>query len=340
MRILIIDPQFDDEPDVERAVTGPEADLVIWRTDRQGAVPDAELAACDALVICRSRTRLDAEHVALMGRCRIVSQSGVGFNHIDIDSCGAAGIPVCNSPDYGTMEVADHAVALALALSRGIVAYDRKLRDRRMGWHAREQGTVRRIYGRHFGIVGLGRIGLAAALRAQGFGLHIHFVDPYLPPGIERALGFTRHSTLAALLATVDVVSIHTPLTVETREMIDAAALAAAKPGLVLVNTARGPICDLDALYDGLRDGRLGGVGLDVLPVEPMTYEHPLVQAWAADEPWLDGRMIVTPHAAFYSPDGLLDMRRIALENVVDYLRHGTLRTCVNHAAMRRNRGH
>ena len=122
MRILIIDPQFEAEPDVERAVTGPEAEIVVWRTAERGPVPTSEFALCDALINCRSRHVVTREIVAAMERCRIVSQAGVGFNHIDLVACAERGIPVCNAPDYGTTEVADHALGLVLALTRGIVA--------------------------------------------------------------------------------------------------------------------------------------------------------------------------------------------------------------------------
>lgn len=265
-----------------------------------------------------------------MARCRIVSQAGVGFNHIDLVACAERGIPVCNTPDYGTSEVADHAVALALALTRGIVAYNGKLQRREMGWHAREQTTVRRLTGRTFGIAGLGRIGTAAALRAKAFNVDIAFYDPYLPAGAERAFNFRRVTSLAELFEVSDVVSVHTPLTEETTGFINADALAHAKPGCVLVNTSRGGTMDLDAVHDALRSGQLAGAGLDVLPVEPMTYEHPLIRAFEANEDWLDGRLIITPHAAFFSPEGLADMRRISTQTVVDYLNHGVTRSCVN----------
>lgn len=330
MRILIIDPQFDADPDVERGVTGPGADIVVWRTLDRGFPPPEEFARCDALMNCRSRNAITGETVARMDNCRIVSQAGVGFNHIDIAACAARGIPVCNAPDYGTGEVADHAVTLAMCLVRGIVAYDAKLRSRRIGWDARAQTTLRRTRGLTFGIAGLGRIGTAAALRAQAFGMRIAFFDPYLAPGTERSFGFERTDTLPELMAMSDILSVHTPLTSETTGLIGAASLATAKPGLLLVNTSRGGTMDLDAVEAALRNGRLGGAALDVLPQEPIDYAHPLLAAFEASEDWLDGRLIVTPHAAFYSPDSVIDMRRIATENVVNYLRAGRLRSCVN----------
>ncbi len=330
MNILIIDPQFENEPDVERAVTGPDVAITVWQTVTDGPVPPEVLAACDAIINCRSRNAVTRETVGEMARCKIVCQAGVGFNHIDLETCASAGIPVCNVPDYGTTEVADHAMAMVLALVRGIVPYDVKLKARQMGWFAREQTTVRRLRGARFGVVGLGRIGLATAMRARGFDMRIAFTDRYLPVGFERALGFERMDSVAELLAACDIVSVHTPLTEETHGIIGAATLGAAKPGLVLVNTSRGPVVDLTAAEAALRDGRLGCLGLDVLPVEPLDYAHPLLAAWERSEEWLDGRMIVSPHAAFFSPDSVIDMRRLAAETVMGYLTKGVLRSCVN----------
>ncbi|MEM0906884.1 MAG: C-terminal binding protein [Pseudomonadota bacterium] len=334
MHILIIDPQFDGTPDIEKGIAGEDALITVWRTEVDGPPTTAPLSQCDALINCRSRNAVTAETVAMMPRCKIVGQAGVGFNHIDLAACAARGIPVCNTPDYGTTEVADHALALTLSLVRGVVAYDAKLRARAMGWHARKLNTPRRLRGTTFGIVGLGRIGTAAALRAKAFETKVAFYDPHLPPGTERAFGFRRENSLKGLLGSCDIVSVHTPLTPETERFIDDEALSAAKPGLLLINTARGGTMDLDAVYNALRDGRLGGAALDVLPVEPIDYTHPLLAAFEASEPWLDGRLVVTPHAAFFSPDGLADMRRIVTQTVMDYIHHGTLRSCVNEALL------
>jgi D-3-phosphoglycerate dehydrogenase/C-terminal binding protein len=162
----------------------------------------------------------------------------------------------------------------------------------------------------------------------------VAFYDPYVPPGIERALGFARAASIGELIAGADVLSLHTPLTAETARLIDAAALARARPELILVNTARGAVVDLDALEAALREDRIAGAALDVLPEEPIDYDHPLIRAWAGDEPWLDGRFVVTPHAAFYSPDGLADMRRLTVRTIVDHATSGELRSCVNRALL------
>jgi lactate dehydrogenase-like 2-hydroxyacid dehydrogenase len=332
--VLIIDPQFADQPDIERTVLPADRyAITVWRPrDDHDRAPQALLAQADAIINCRSRHGVDAAMVAAIGRARLVVTSGVGFNHVDLAACGARGIPVCNTPDYGTTEVADHALALTLALLRGIAAYNQRLLTRDDAWATLTLplAPVRRIAGLTFGLVGLGRIGTAAALRAQAFRMQPMFYDPHLPAGAELSFGFRRARTLAELMAASDVLSIHCPLTPQTRGMIGADALQAAKPGLLLVNTARGPVVDLDALERALRDGRVVAAGLDVLPIEPLDRSHPLLAAWTRQEAWLEGRLIVTPHAAFYTPESLADMRRLSAQAVADFVERNHLRSCVN----------
>ena len=337
-RVLIIDPQFKTEPDVEREVL-PEGRYMVdvWWPKCGETVPAERLAWPDAIINCRSRHGLKAPTVAAIERARIVVQAGVGFNHIDLEACGRRSIPVCNTPDYGTMEVADHAIALMLSLQRGITAYHMRLLTRDDAWATLTLplAAVRRQHGQVFGVLGLGRIGTAAALRAKAFGMRVVFFDPHLPPGTELALGIERVASLQALMAISDVLSVHCPLTAETTRLIDDAALAAAKPALLLVNTARGPIVDLDALADALRGGLIGGAALDVLPMEPADPDHPLINAWRDGEKWIEGRFVLTPHAAFYSPASLEDLHRKSVEVVIAYLRDGRLTNCVNRAFLK-----
>lgn len=332
VRVLIIDPQFQGEPDIEQPVIGSDAQIEVWRATEGESIPVDALARADAVINCRSRHKLPADRIATMARVRIVVQAGVGFNHIDLEACAKRGIPVCNTPDYGTMEVADHALALTLTLMRGTATYNARLLTRDDAWStvALKLPPVRRLHGRVFGIVGLGRIGTAAALRARAFGMRVAFHDPYLPAGAELALDVTRAATLDDLLGMADIVSLHCPLTAETTNLIDDRAIAAIKPGAVLVNTARGGVVDLDAVERGLRLGRLVAVALDVLPIEPLDRSHPLLAAWTRGEAWLEGRLIVTPHAAFYTPESLADMRRLSMLTVAEYLNARRLRACVN----------
>jgi len=335
-RVLIIDPQFTDTPDIERAVIGPDATLDVVRAV-ETAADRALLAKADAVINCRSRHAITAGLVAAMDRARVVTQAGVGFDHIDLDACAARGIAVCNTPDYGTMEVADHAVAMMLDLVRGTTAYNNRLLVRDDAWNTKALpvAPVRRLRGQVLGVVGLGRIGMAMALRARAFQLDIVFYDPDLPPGAELSPGFRRVDRLADLLTQADIVSLHCPGGATTHRLIDAAAVAAMKAGAILINTARGRVVDLDAVEQGLRSGHLSAAALDVLPEEPLNRAHPLLAAWSAREPWLEGRLLITPHAAFFTPESLADMRRLSMLGVVQFLREGRLRSCVNGAQLR-----
>jgi lactate dehydrogenase-like 2-hydroxyacid dehydrogenase len=330
MKILVIDPLFDTVPDVEEAAAGPGVEL-IFRRSVQGTLPDhRDYADVDAVLNCRSAHKLSAEIIAKLDRCRCIAQGGVGYGHVDLRAAGERGIPVINTPDYGTTEVADHAVALSLALLRGIQAYDRRLRRSNDSWDARLLKTVKRLGDMRVGIIGMGRIGTAAALRFQSFGMEVGYYDPHLPVGHHLSYGWKRFDSLEALLARSDLLSVHCLLNEDTANMIDAEAIAAMPEGAVLVNTARGGIVDFNALHDALKRGHLNAAGLDVFQEEPLDRENALIKAWAAGEEWLDEKLILTPHSAFYSTASILDIRRLSMTYLMDYMRTGRLRTCVN----------
>jgi lactate dehydrogenase-like 2-hydroxyacid dehydrogenase len=330
-RILIIDPQFADDPDIERAVAGPDLEFEIIRPGA-GDVVEYAFRRADAVLNCRSRHQLPARRIDAMEHVRIIAQAGVGFNHIDIAAAARRGIPVCNTPDYGTREVADHAMALLLSLTRGVTTYNNRLLARDDAWStlALPVPPVRRLAGQTLGVIGLGRIGTAMAMRARAFGILVSFYDPHLPAGHELALGVGRAETLTELLAKSDIVSIHCPLKEETANLIDDQSLAEMKRGAILINTARGGIVDLDAVRRALQDGRLCAAALDVLPSEPLDRSHPLIAAWSRREAWLEGRLLLTPHAAFYSPESLSDLRRLSMLAIVEFLTKRRLRSCVN----------
>lgn len=331
MRIVLSHFVHPDDS-LERAVLKGQGDLFV-QAGPIGAwepLPQEVRATAEGVIHYPPNTTLDGSPDDYP-RLRALVRCGVGFDAIDLAAWGRHGVAVFNVPDYGTSEVADHAIALMLALTRGTSTYHDGLRsDPGVGWNHRAAPVVRRLRDATFGVVGLGRIGLAAALRARGFGMQIAFYDPYLPSGMEIAVGARRCRTIEELMGASDVVSLHAPASDETRGMIGADALRAARPGLVLVNTARGSLVDLDALHDAMKAGHVAGAALDVLPTEPADPRQRLIAAWRNRESWLEGRFTLSPHAAFYSPASLQDMRTKGLETLVRFLAGGDLANCVN----------
>ena len=258
-------------------------------------IPDEALDA-DVLILWHS-VPVTAATIGRLRNCRALIRNGVGFDSVDTVAAAQRGIPVCNVPDYGTEEVADHAIALTLALIRQLFPLDAEAK--RLGWKIEVAPKMRRLRTLTFGLVGLGRIGIATALRAKALGFRTIFFDPYAPVGTHKAVGVERVATLDELLRAADVVSAHCPLTAETRGMIGAREIAAMKPGSFLVNTARGDIVQKAPVFAALRSGHLAGAGLDVVEAEPLRTTE---EAAAPN-------LIVTCHAAFCSPEGLVEMR-------------------------------
>jgi phosphoglycerate dehydrogenase-like enzyme len=325
------------ELDIEARAVGADVTLIHARKETVDAVDRAHWENCDAIVV--SRLPMDRNIIPHLKRCRIVVRNGVGFDVLDLEALGEAGIVACNVPDYGTTEVADSAIAMMLCFARGTAAMDAALRaDLGGNWTHERNVTAKRLRGATFGVIGLGRIGTAAAMRARAFGMRIVFYDPLLPAGTELGLGFERARTLQDLLGQADVIDIHTPLNAQTRKIINAETVQAIKPGAYVINTSRGPVCDTAALLEGLKSGRLTAVGLDVLPSEPGQPQDPLVAAWQENAPWIRGRVLLNPHSAFYSPDAYVDQRTKAAQTAYFYLREGTLVNCVNPEYLKKKR--
>ena len=291
-------------------------------------VTEEQWANCDAIVTVPD---IPEKYRKKLKNCRIVVTPKVGFDNIDIAAWGKMGIPVCNVPDYGTQEVADHAMALMMSLMKGITFHTRELKKNPKDlWRPALNPFGRRLSSCVFGIVGLGRIGTATALRAKAFGMDVVFFDPYLENGCDLAIGIRRLNSLEQLFGQSDVVSLHAPLSAETENIINADILSKSKKGLILINTARGPIVDLDALFYALKNNHIQAAGLDVLPQEPADPDHPLIKAWADDEEWIDHRLLLTPHSAFFTPESVYDMRYKGGEVIDNYLNSGRLQNCVN----------
>jgi D-3-phosphoglycerate dehydrogenase len=315
-RVLITDYAWNDL-DIERGVLADGgAELVV------APAGDAEtltsLAAdCDAIMT--NWAKVPEAVIAACPRCQIVARLGIGLDNIDVAYATSRKIPVTNCPDYCLIEVAEHALALILALSRKVGFYHHATKT---GVYDLQAGpTLRRIEGQTLGIVGLGNIGIKLVEKARGLGLRILATSRSRSKTVEGV----QFVELDELLSESDYVSLHVPATAETRNMIGAAQLARMKPAAYLINTARGAIVDHAALAAALASGKLAGAALDVQETEPPDLSKP---------PYNDPRVIVTPHAAFVSVESLDNLRRRVSQQVVDRLQGRVPENVVNAAAI------
>lgn len=305
---VVITDFVNDDLRPERQILGDLAEVVaLYATDEAQLVGRVEKA--DALVVYHA-IHISRQTIERLERCRVIVRAGVGFDNVDCTFARQRGIPVVNVPDYGSEEVADTAVAMMLTLVRGVHVMNSRLRAGDKPCTYQLAYPVWRLRGRVFGIIGLGRIGTAAALRAKALGMDVVFYDPYKPDGYDKSLGIRRAESLEELLRQSFVVSIHCPLTEETRHMLNAKTIEMMPRGSFLINTARGAIVDTSVLAEFLARGHLAGIGLDVLELEPPPEDHPLVKAWRDPAHPAYHRLILNPHAAFYCEEGFLEMRQ------------------------------
>ena len=294
---------YIEDPDIERSILGE---------------PVLEKCKYQARVLLVWHERIDESYLAKFDKLQGVVRYGVGYDNIDLEVLSKRAIVFCNTPDYGVDEVSDTAVGMILNISRGISVYDRQSRSLTgQRWQEQRISSLNRNSDQIIGIIGAGRIGGSVCRKLKAIGFQVVFYDPYVCSGHEKMLGVSRVGSLPELLSISDQVSIHTPLTRETRGMIDDDFVSLMKKGSGLVNTARGEIiASLDVIEQGLKSGQFGNVALDVLPEEPPQFTHSLIRSWQDDESWLGGRFIINPHSAFFSQRAFREMRENAALNV------------------------
>ena len=307
LRVLISDYDFPDVEHEKQIFREAGIEVVEGRCVTED---DVIAAAVGCQGVLSQYAPLNAKVFAARPEIRVVSRMGAGFDTVNTADAKRFGVWVANSPDYGVGEVATHALAMATALVRHLVFFDR---DVRAGtWHYTSTGPLRRPRELALGILGLGRIGKRMAEISRTVFGRVIACDPYIPESdfANRA----QRVTLADLFRDSDVLSLHTPLDGETRHIVNASRLATMKKGSFLVNTARGAVADIDAVVAALDDGTLEGAGLDVLPREPMPANHAILR---------HPRVILSPHAAFYSAEGEKELRTKAAQNLIDWAKTG-----------------
>jgi glyoxylate reductase len=284
-----------------------------------------EAAAADGLLTLLTE-RIDAELMDAVPRLRVVSNMAVGYDNIDVAEATRRAILVTNTPGVLTDTTADFAFALLMAAARRVVEADRYTRQGRWKTWGPQILLGQDIHGACLGIVGLGAIGLEVAKRARGFGMRILYHDHRRRPREERRYGLV-YSELDQLLREADFISLHVPLTGETRHLIGERELSLMKPTAILVNTARGPVVDQGALYRFLEDKRIAAAALDVTEVEPIPMDDPLLT--------LDN-VIIAPHIGSASVATRTRMAAVAADNLLAALRGEEPPNCVNRQALRR----
>lgn len=265
--------------------------------------------------------------IEALRHCQVISRYGIGVDMIDLEAATDHGIPVCNVPDFCIDEVSTHTLAFVLALNRHILGHYAHVTSGQ--WGGPPGGAPARLAGQWLGVLGLGKIGGAVARKAKALGLKVLAYDPYLQPEQAQALGVELVS-LEDLLRRADYLSIHCPLTKETRHLIGSAQLALMKPSAYLINMARGPVVDQPSLYQALVNSVIAGAAVDVLEQEPPAPDDPLLKL---------PNMLITPHTSSWSAESVVQLRRDVARNVVYVLRGEPPRAVVNPQVLRSGAG-
>lgn len=309
-KVLITDHVWPST-DPERAVLEAGGASVVVAPDGEEATLIELARDADAIMTCFAQVTENVVRAA--EQCVVIGRFGVGVDNIAVNTATELGIAVTYVPDYCVDEVSDHVMALLHAWNRKIALFDRSVKE--SGWGSQPL-TMRmmRLRGKTIGIVGFGRIGQAVAAKARAFGLNILAADPVVPAKTVEDMG-GRLVDLPALLAESDFVSLHTPLSDATRDMIGREELTMMKPDAFLINAARGPLIDEVALYEALTGNIIAGAGLDVMVDNTPPQDHPLLS--------LDN-IIITPHVAFFSQESTLELEQRAAAEVVSVI-HGRM---------------
>ncbi|KJE28747.1 D-isomer specific 2-hydroxyacid dehydrogenase, NAD binding domain protein [Geobacillus kaustophilus] len=304
-KVVVTDYEFQTLTPEQEVLSSLNVDFVA----AQCRTEDEVIAVCkDADAIINQYAPISAKVIASLEKCKVISRYGVGVNTVDVDAATQKGIIVANVTDYSIDEVSDHALALLLSLARKIVKLNNEVKNGI--WNFNVGKPIYRLRGRTLGLVGLGRIPQALAKKAQSFGLNVIAYDPYIPREVANQLNIQLVG-LNDLFKQSDYISVHAPLTKDTKGMISDEQFNLAKKELIIVNTARGPVIDEYALIRALQDGKIAGAGLDVTEYEPIQPDNPLLKM---------ENVVITPHVAWYSEESESELKRKTAQNVADVL--------------------
>ena len=314
-RVLLTDHGYPSLKLLESILTPAGAELVAAQCKTE---EDVIAAARDMDALLVTWAPITAAVLAALTRCKVIVRCGIGVDNVDLAAAKTRGIPVCNVPDYGIREVAEHALALAFALTRQLPQIDQRLRSGT--WKLTPDRPMLALHASTFATAGFGRIARTAHEMMRGFAGPRIAYDPYVDAAVMASAGVEKVE-LDALFARADILSLHLPLTAETKHLVNAARLAQMKKTALVVNTARGPLIDTVALAAALSAGIIAGAGVDVYEKEPVEKEHPLFSAPNA---------LLTSHVAWYSESSIPKLQHLAADEVVRGLRGEPFKNQVN----------
>lgn len=319
MKKLVVVTDRVSDPNIERDILGDDYRLV-FLPDYKGIERNQVLSEAVGLLVWHEP--ISKDFLDLTFNCKMIMRYGAGFDNIDLEAAKHKGITVCNTPDYGVDEVADTACAFMLDAVRQIRGYEKRLNNGDDSWGAPSDSPLKRTSEHKLGIVGMGRIGTSVARKMQAFGISVAFYDPYVARGFEKSIGVKRVEDLKSLQEFSTIISLHCPLNIETKGIVNKTFLEYLNPNTILVNTARGGlVASLDILHQGLTSGKLSFIGLDVLPIEPAAIVEEPLRTWLNDKEFIN-RVSITPHTAYYSDEAYSELRVKAAENLLRYF-HG-----------------
>ena len=271
----------------------------------------------DTEVLLVWHEHINEQYIKGLPKLKGVQRYGVGYDMLDLDYLKSKGILCCNNPDYGIDEVSDTAVAMILNIARGLTQYNHMAKKYTDTWQENVNPVIKRNSDTTVGVIGAGRIGGSVLMKCNALKFKIVFYDPYKERGYEKMISSNRVDTLDELLEISDVISIHTPLSDETKGIIDQEFVDKMKEGASLVNTARGGLfANLDILYDALKTDKVYSLATDVLEIEPPK-SGLLIDAWKKCEEWINGRLIINPHTSYYSQAAYKQIRINAAKNAL-----------------------
>ncbi|PSW08291.1 C-terminal binding protein [Photobacterium rosenbergii] len=303
-KVVVIEPGYLHYQEEERVLKAHNAHFTALPIGTDKAVVMKEIADADAVMV--REALVDAEMIEVMAKCKVIVRYGVGVDNIDLKAAKAKGIYVANVPDYGSEDVAEHAVALMLAATRRIPTRDADVRQGK--WGMGQSEPMFRLGGKVLGVVGFGRIARSFAEKASGLGFKSVLVsDPALTPEQAKEAGVVSVS-LETLCQEADFISLHAPLNQHTRHMINADVLATMKPSAILVNTGRGGLVDETALYHALKENQIFAAGIDVFEQEPVAHDHPLLSLPNA---------ICTDHTAWFTEESVIELQHKGAKEVL-----------------------